>query len=71
MNSYAEAAPSAVACTAENAETGQATSSAQPSAAVRLSTPSVFATKNLKRVTAMSADPFGAVSDMVERAYDV
>ena len=31
----------------------------------------VFATKNLKRATAMSADPFGAVSDMVERAYDV
>ncbi len=31
----------------------------------------VLATKNLKRATAMSADPFGAVSDMVERAYDV
>ena len=41
MNSYAEAAPSSVrsACNAESAETGRATSSAQPSAAVRLSAP--------------------------------
>ena len=41
MNSHAEAAPSSVrsACNAESAETGRATSSAQPSAAVRLSAP--------------------------------
>ncbi len=55
MSSYAEAAPGAVACTAENADTGQETSSAQPSATVRLSVPRVFATK--KGATARDADP--------------
>ncbi len=55
MSSYAEAAPSAVACTAENADTGQEASSAQPSATVRLSVPRVFATK--KGATARDADP--------------